>query len=214
MTVATIILAAGASRRMGRAKPLLPWGGQTLLGWELDELMRSCVDDIVVVLGARAEAVRRELGDGARYCVFNARWPQGRATSLAAGARALGEGGRPAPEAVLVVNVDQPTRAGIVDALVTELRASGADAVQPSYRGARGHPVVLRGALLAELANASEAAQGLRGVLAAHPPQLLTMDSEPVVRLDLDTPDTLDAARRLLGVSEEPAERTRGARGG
>ena len=61
MTVAAIILAAGASRRMGRSKPLLPWGEQTLLGWELDELMRSCVDDIVVVLGARAEAVRREL---------------------------------------------------------------------------------------------------------------------------------------------------------
>ncbi len=211
MTVAAIILAAGASRRMGRSKPLLPWGEQTLLGWELDELMRSCVDDIVVVLGARAEAVRRELGDGARYCVFNARWPQGRATSLAAGARVLGAGGRATPDAIVVVNVDQPTRASIVDALVTELRGSGADAVQPSYRGARGHPVVLRGSLLGALASATEAAQGLRGVLAAHPPRLVAMDDEPVVRLDLDTPDTLDEARRLLGVQGPTGgTRTRG----
>jgi molybdenum cofactor cytidylyltransferase len=215
VTVAALVLAAGASRRMGRPKPLLPWGGRTLLEWELDELMRSSVDEVVVVLGARAEAVRRALGEGARHCVFNPRWPQGRATSLAAGGRALSAGGRAAPDAVVVMNVDQPTRAAIVDALLAELRASGADIVQPAYRGQRGHPVVLRGGLLGELAAATEAQQGLRGVLSAHPPRLLAMDDEPVVRLDLDTPDTLDDARRLLGVAGDAVpSRARGTRGG
>ena len=106
MTVAAIVLAAGASSRMGRPKPLLPWGDRSLLAWELDELLLSCVDDIVVVTGARADDVRRSLGDGARYCVFDPRWGQGRAGSLACGARALLDNIRPAPEAVVV---DQQT---------------------------------------------------------------------------------------------------------
>ena len=201
MTVAAIILAAGASRRMGEPKPLLAWGSQTLLGWELDQALSSCADEVVIVLGNRAEAVRRSLGDAARYVVFNQRWPQGRATSLAKGAAALVAGGRAAPEAIVVQNVDQPTRADIIDRLVAELRASGADVVQPSYQGKAGHPVVLRGSLIDELIGATEASLGLRAVLDRHPAHLLVMDDEPVVRLDLDTPDTLDEARRLFGVA-------------
>ncbi|MSQ28936.1 MAG: nucleotidyltransferase family protein [Dehalococcoidia bacterium] len=201
MTVAAIILAAGASRRMGEPKPLLPWGGRTLLLWELDEALRSCADEIVVVLGNRSEAVRRSLGEAARYVVFNQRWPQGRATSLAKGAAALVVGGRAAPEAIVVQNVDQPTRADIIDTLVAELRTSGADVVQPSYRGKAGHPVVLRGSLIEELIGATEASLGLRAVLDRYPARLVAMDDEPVVRLDLDTPDTLDEARQLLGVA-------------
>ena len=186
---------------MGEPKPLLPWGGRTLLLWELDQALDSCADEIVVVLGNRSEAVRRSLGEAARYVVFNQRWPQGRATSLAKGAAALVAGGRAAPEAIVVQNVDQPTRADIIDRLVSELRASGADVVQPSYQGKAGHPVVLRGSLIEELIGATEATLGLRAVLDRHPAHLVPMDDEPVVRLDLDTPDTLDEARRLLGVA-------------
>ncbi len=201
MTVAAIILAAGASRRMGSPKGLLPWGERTLLAWEVDELMRSTVDDIVVVIGHHAEDVRRSLGDGARYCVFNQRWPQGRATSLATGAETLVAGGRAAPSAIVVQNVDQPTRADIIDRLVAELRSSGAAAVQPSYRGKAGHPVILDGSLIDELIGVSEAAMGLRSILERHEVRLVPMDDEPVVRIDLDTPDTLDEGRRLLGVA-------------
>ena len=199
MTVAAIILAGGASRRMGEPKPLLPWGGRTLLAFEVDALLESCADEIIVVTGNRSEAVRRSLGDGARYCVFNQQWGQGRATSLARGARALIERGV-TPEAIVVQNVDQPTRAEIIDMLVRELRTSGADAVQPSYRGKAGHPVVLAGALLDELAAVREETMGLRAVIEAHPARLIEVD-DPVVRIDLDTPDTLDEARALLGVA-------------
>ena len=40
----------------------------------------------------------------------------------------------------------------------------------------------------------------MRGVLERHPARRIEMDGEPVVRIDLDTPDLLDEARRLLGV--------------
>ena len=201
MSVAAIVLAAGASRRMGSPKPLLPWGGGTLLAWELDQLRRSGVDRVAVVTGADADRVRRSLPPELRQCcVFNPRWAHGRATSLALGAAALLAPPRARPAAVLVQNADQPTRADIVDRLIAEQRASAAGAVQPSHRGAGGHPVLLDGALLGELAAASEAELGLRAVLRRHPPLRLAMDDEPIVRLDLDTPGTLDEGRRLCGV--------------
>jgi len=201
MSVAAIVLAAGASRRMGQPKPLLKWGNSTLLAWEFEELERSAVDDIVIVTGAEADDVRRSLGRGAKHCVFNQLWPQGRAGSLACGARALLAPGRAAPDVVVVMNVDQPTRADIIDRLVRELRTGGYEAVQPSFGGTAGHPVVLRGDLLPALAAATESTLGLRGVLEQHHPHLVAMDDEPVVRIDLDTPDSLEEARRLLGVS-------------
>lgn len=196
---AALLLAAGASRRMGSPKPLLPWAGTTLIAWEVQQLREAGVDEIVVVLGARAEAVRRATGTAAVQLVFNQRWPQGRATSLAAGARALLR--RTArPSAVVIQNVDQPTRAAIVRYLLDSIEESGASVVQPCYLGKAGHPVVLSGALLDELAEVHEQTLGLRALLDRHPPHLVTMDDEPVVRLDLDTPDLLDEGRRLLGV--------------
>jgi molybdenum cofactor cytidylyltransferase len=201
VTVAAIVLAAGASRRMGSPKPLLPWGGATLLAWELDELLRSCVDDIVVVLGSRAEDVRRSLGDGARYCVFNPRWQQGRATSLVAGARALQRDRRPTPDVIMIQDVDRPTRHDIIDRLVDELRSSAAEIVQPSFRGEPGHPIVLRGRLLPELIEARDETFGLRAVVERHERRYIPMDEDPVVMLNLNTPDTVEEGRRLLGVA-------------
>jgi molybdenum cofactor cytidylyltransferase len=183
---------------MGRSKPLLPWGDRPLIAWEVDELVRSSVDDFVVVTGARSEAVRRALGDGARYCVFNRRWPHGRAGSLALGARTLSARG--VPEAVVIQNVDQPTRADIIDRLIAERAALDAEIVQPSYEDRGCHPIVLSGRLLPELAEVSEETLGLRAVMERHHPHRVPMDDEPVVTLDLDTPDTLDEGRRLLHV--------------
>ncbi|MCH9039972.1 MAG: nucleotidyltransferase family protein [Chloroflexi bacterium] len=201
MTVAAILLAAGASQRMGTPKALLPWGDRTLLVWELDELLRSSVDDIVLVTGAHADVIRRSLGDGARFCVFNPRWAQGRAGSLAAGAHALRMREGPPPAAILVQSVDQPTRHDIIDRVLDELRDSDAQIVQPTYNGRAGHPVALAGSLLEELSEVREDTLGLRAIVERHPPRLLPMDDEPVVQLILNTPDTLDHGRRLLGVA-------------
>ena len=211
MTVAALLLAAGASSRMGGPKPLVAWGEGTLIEWELGQLRASCVDEIVVVIGSRAEAVRRTLGtSGEAELVFNQRWPQGRATSLAKGAAALlGLSGNPAvgrarPDVVVIQNVDQPALTRVIDRLVATLRERRVEAVQPTYlddAGAEhgGHPVVISGALLEELAAATEATEGLRAILQRHPPLRIPMPDEPSVALDLDTPEALTEGRRLLG---------------
>lgn len=202
MSVAAILLAAGASSRMGSPKALLPWRGSTLAAWAIHELRAAGVETVVVVLGGRAEAVRRALRDEPATLVFNARWAQGRATSLAAGARALLGG--PAPELVVVQNVDQPAPTSLIARLIDEARAARADAVQPVYldtTGAEhgGHPVVLRGALLPALAAAAEATEGLRGVLVGRSVRRVRIEGEPAVALDIDTPEAYEAARAAFG---------------
>ena len=199
MTATAILLAAGASRRMGSPKPLLDWGGQPLVIAELGTLEAAGIEDPIVVLGAHAQAVRHALGARARLTVFNAQWPSGRATSLATGAATLLRRAQ-RPEAVIVQNVDQPTRPEILQRLLEELAGGDAEAVQPERDGHGGHPVVLRGSLLEALAAADEASEGLRGVLAAHPPQRVPID-DPIVRIDLDTPDDLERARTEIGVT-------------
>ncbi len=198
--LAAIVLAAGASSRMGRPKPLLPWRDATLLQHELQVLRDASVERVAAVVGCRAEAVRRAVGADAPL-VFNPRWANGRATSLARGARALIEDDEQ-PEAVLVQNVDQPTTVEVITRLVAELRESGADAVQPVYvdadgREHGGHPVLLDAALLPALAEATEEQEGLRGVLDGRRVHRVAIE-DPTVGLDLDTPEAYEAARAAL----------------
>ncbi len=207
MTVAAILLAAGASRRMGSPKPLIPWGDCTLIEWEYAQLMASVVDDIVIVCGARMELVRRVLGTAERHIVFNAGWPQGRATTLASGARALMRAGREAPAAVVIQNVDQPTRPSIIDRLVEARRDGDHDVVQPGYEdddgGTHGgHPVLVAGRLLPELARVTDATFGLRAVVDRHPAVRVPFERDPAVWIDLDTPDLVPEARRVFGIKD------------
>ena len=214
MTVAALLLAAGASRRMGSPKPLLPWGDCTLIEWEYAQLMASCVDEIVIVCGSRMEHVRRALGAAEQHIVFNARWPQGRATSLAAGAAALLRAGVEASntttgplEAIVIQNVDQPTRPSIIDRLVEARRTGDLDVVQPAYHDDEavehgGHPVVVSGRLLTELSRVTDATYGLRAILQRHPPVRIPFERDPAVWIDLDTPDLVPEARRVFGIRE------------
>lgn len=199
MTVAAIVLAAGASARMGSPKALLPWGHSTLVQHAIEVLGTAGVDDVRVVTGRHAQAIRTAVGQHNRL-VFNARWGSGRATSLARGAWALRN---TAPDEIVIQNVDQPTTPEVVRTLLTALNNSGADAVQPVYRDSDGsehggHPVVLRGTLLAALLQANEATEGLRGVLSGRRVERIAMD-DPTVRIDLDTPEAYEAARAELG---------------
>jgi len=200
VNVVAIILAAGASSRMGRAKALLPWRDTTLLGHEIEVLREAGVGQISVVIGMHAQQIRRAVPVAMPF-VFNPRWAQGRATSLAKGASVLKRD--PAPDAILVQNVDQPTTVAVVQRLIEVLHESGADAVQPVYRDEHdqehgGHPVLLSGALLPALLEAREATEGLRGVLHKKRVERVPLD-DPTVGLDLDTREAYEAARSKLG---------------
>lgn len=192
---AAILLAAGESARMGRPKPLLPWGGVTLIEYQVRELLAAGVDDLVVVLGHAADEVRSYVPAEARV-VVNEAYREGRASSLRAGAAALAEDADP----IVVLSVDQPRPRDVIETLLAAHRENAAAITVPIAQGRRGHPVVLSGSLLPELREASEESQGLRGVTAAHEEELREAElTSPAVLLDINTPEQYEEAFAQYG---------------
>ena len=127
--IAAVVLAAGAATRFGAPKQRL------LLPRVLDRLAQSPVDDVVVVAGAYA----LEEADAARI-VDCPEWQRGPGASLRCGLAALG----PSFEAAVVCLADGPDLAPqAVRRVLTAWRAGAGAVVAASYKGARGHPVVL-----------------------------------------------------------------------
>ncbi|HXF51367.1 MAG TPA: nucleotidyltransferase family protein [Dehalococcoidia bacterium] len=196
--VAAILLAAGRSERMGRPKPLLPWGSQTLVAYQVTELAAAGCDPVIVVLGHDADAVLPHLDHPRVEVVVNPRYDEGRASSLRAGAQAVPYDA----DAVVVLSVDQPRPREVVLRLLAEHERSGALVTQPEHRGHRGHPVVLSAALLPELRQVTEETLGLRAVLRAHAGETrLVPFDDAVVTVDLNTPADVERAQPLFGLT-------------
>ena len=60
-TIGLMILAAGASTRMGTPKQLLPFQGRSLLRHIAEEAIASCCNPVVLVLGSQAERMKLEV---------------------------------------------------------------------------------------------------------------------------------------------------------
>ena len=190
MTIAAILLAAGESTRMGRLKQLLPWGGTTLVAWQVAQLRKAGAEDVVVVLGHEAEQIRPAVPPDARV-VVNAAYKEGRATSLRAGAEALPDG----VEAVLILSVDQPRPAWLSRALIETWRAERPLVMSPRFRRRYGHPILLDGSLLPELREVSDETLGLRAVIDRHVERAKSLViSNQRVDVDLNTPADYEAA--------------------
>jgi molybdenum cofactor cytidylyltransferase len=184
---AAIVLAAGASQRMGSAKALLPWGATTLLGSALRELRTAGAEQVVVVLGlAHQEIVGRVPELAHATVVLNLDEASGRSGSIRIGASALPDG----VTRVVVQSVDQPVPAEVLRALFD---AEGEVAV-PTFEGRRGHPVCVAGRLLPELRTVSEADHGLRGVVRRHALVEVVVHT-PAVTWNLNDPESYAAAR-------------------
>jgi CTP:molybdopterin cytidylyltransferase MocA len=105
-SVAALILAAGASRRLGQPKQLLMHGNETLLGRAHRLATEADVAPVVVVLGAYADKIRREVNLENGVTIVNDRWQDGMASSIHAGLDAL-DLASPAVRGVLMLTCDQ-----------------------------------------------------------------------------------------------------------
>ena len=196
--VRAIVLAAGASSRMGRAKAALPLGasGETVLARVIRGLIEGGVDDVTVVAGAHVVAVREAMPSDRRIrLVEHAGWQNGQLSSLIAGLDAVAE---PQLEAVLVTLVDVPlVRADTVAAVLRAWRATRAPITRPVDGDRHGHPVVFDAAVFDEL-RAADPRVGAKEVFAAHRARILDVPvTDEGAFLDLDTPGDYERALRL-----------------
>ena len=205
-----IVLAAGASTRLGRPKQLLPFGDRCLLQRVIDEAAHSRLHEIVVVLGHRAAEIRRALRlPGRARIVVNSDHVAGQGASLAAGLCAADA--RATAAAVLLG--DQPgVSAALIDRVVEAFLAGHTPAARPVYVGTDrrvpGHPVLLARRVWPEVVPRvvhpgaqPGASEGARSALAAHPEWLLevVLDGEPPADIDTweDYRRSIDALPRI-----------------
>ena len=178
---AGVVLAAGASTRMGTPKAMLPFRGGTFLSHLCERLAVHC-DPLVVVTGAHADRIL--CPPGAR-AVVNENWERGQLSSLQCALRAVPAG----VSGVLFTLVDHPDPA---EETLAKLVQSQATVAVPVHDGRKGHPVWFQAALIPELL-ALPAGASAKDVFRAH--AALT---EYIVVSDPGIVDDVDDAVALL----------------
>ncbi|ELP71021.1 NTP transferase domain-containing protein [Streptomyces turgidiscabies] len=189
--VAGLLLAAGGGRRLGgRPKALLEHRGSLLVERAADALRTAGCTPVHVVLGARADDVRKRAVLPGCVLVDNPEWEQGMGSSLRAGLASLR--GTHAG-AALVSLVDQPDVGPEAMARVLAAYTSGESLVAASYGGTRGHPVLFGAAHWTGVAASAVGDRGARDYLRAHEDTITLVECGDVAEpYDIDTPSDLD----------------------
>jgi molybdenum cofactor cytidylyltransferase len=184
--VAGIILAAGCGSRMGTTKQLLPFENTTLLGRVIATAKAAMLEDIVLVLGFKADAIRTALDlDGIRV-IENPDWDKGQSFSLAAGLKAL-------PDHIcgaLFLLGDQPlVSVHTINGLVSAFQTTDSWILVPRFKGKRGNPVLVADPLFSRLQSpVGDAGARVLFQEFKHRMQGLEVD-DPGILKDVDTPE-------------------------
>ena len=191
MTFGVVVLAAGGSTRMGgRFKLLEDLGGRALVAWSVEAAIGSRCRPVVVVLGNRAEEVRRALPVGVEV-VVNGRWQEGMSSSIREGVRALPR----ECEGVVICLGDMP----FVTSRTIDLLSSLAWERGIAYCRAGGEirsPSAFRSEFFGDLL-ALRGDAGAKEVIRRNADRAVGLDVDPVELLDVDTEEDLELARRI-----------------
>jgi molybdenum cofactor cytidylyltransferase len=190
LAVGAVLLAAGEARRMGgRAKPLLQLAGVPLVRRNLIALSGAGVDEVVVVLGHRADEIEAAVRDFPITVVRNPDYARGQASSVRAGLAALSS----RLDAIVVALADMPliTADDVTAVLGAYKRRTHGSVLVPFVDGARANPVVLDAAVRDDVL-AGDLDFGCRQWIDRHPDQVVRFDVDnDHYRVDLDTPEDL-----------------------
>lgn len=192
--MAAVVLAAGASRRLGEPKQLLPIEGESLLRRSARLAVEAGCEPVFVVLGFEAERMRGELAGLGVEAVLNQDWPEGMGSSLRRGVAAA-MAVRPEVDGVLAMVCDQPfLTAEHLRGLLARHRAGGKGITASFYRGKAGVPAVFARRFFAELLDL-QGDRGARGILEAHADEVETI-AWPEGEVDIDRPEHLRGPNR------------------
>jgi molybdenum cofactor cytidylyltransferase len=196
MGSAGIVLAAGSSRRMGRPKQLLDVGGKPLLELIVKQANASRLDEVLVVLGAEADQIRRRMDLGRAFVIINRDHATGMASSLRAGIAALDD----EIDRAVVILGDQPAvTSSMLDALIDLQERSGLPAAALSFDGLLHPPVVLARALWPDL-TALDGDVGCRALIRQRPELVATLPAEGGHKhpTDIDTPEDYELLMKVV----------------
>jgi molybdenum cofactor cytidylyltransferase len=182
-----VILAAGASSRMGQPKALLPWRGGTFLSGAI-RVLNAFTDMVIVIAGANAAQLRPIVDSNNAFLVVNPRPERGQFSSLQVGVQEVLNRGR---DAAIVTLVDRPpARPETVQHLKQEFLErvdQNIWAAVPEYEGRHGHPYIVGRELITSYLDALPTANA-RDIHHANQDRILYVPvTDPFVTLNIDT---------------------------
>lgn len=185
-TVAMIILAAGASVRMGTPKQLLLYQGRSLLGHITREAIASVCEPIIVVLGAYAQQIRQEVQLPVQV-VENLDWNQGMSTSIKSGIQCLNTTTNNI-EAVVLTVCDQPfVSTQIINQLVVAYHNTKKPIIASEYSSTLGVPALFSHRFFSELTDLKET-EGAKQIIQKYNHEVFCIPF-PEGAIDIDTPN-------------------------
>ncbi len=193
-TVAGVLLAAGASTRMGSNKLFLELDGESLLRRATKRAVAAGLEPVIVVLGHEAERARQELSGLPVRTTLNPDYARGINTSLKAGVVALPEAAR----AAVVLLADMPfVTDRMIAALVERYRESSAPLVVSDYAGVHAPPMLYHRSLFAEL-EAMEGEGCGKQVVRRHRSEAVAVSWPASALTDVDRPEDYERIRAEL----------------
>jgi len=188
---ASILLAAGASTRLGQPKQLIRIHGESMLHRTARIAAEAACSPVIVVLGFEADRMQQELTDLAAKPIINPDWQTGMGSSLRCGVLELLQE-EPVPERVLLLLCDQPHLSlGVLQLLLEKSSETGSLITASTYEDRQGVPAIFRQPLYAALQNI-EGDKGARQIIQQHRDQTISIDF-PEGAIDIDTIDDLKA---------------------
>jgi molybdenum cofactor cytidylyltransferase len=182
--ISAILLGAGESKRMGVDKLLLPWGRKTVLEHCVKTLLRSEVQELVVVFGIRNKRVKNLFQGRKVKVIINPYSNRGMSTSIQRGLQAI----HPGCHGVLIALGDQPhLKTRTINVLIHAFEERERGIIVPCFQGKRGHPVIFHRRYKKELLHLKGDVGG-RSIIERHPEdvRLVPVKSIGVVK-DVDT---------------------------
>lgn len=184
--IGIVILAAGASTRMGTPKQLLRYQERSLLRHTVEVAIASVCQPIVVVLGAYAQLIQPEISQLPVQIVENLQWNKGMSSSIEVGIQAL-KTSHPEVEAVILTLCDQPfISTEIIDRLALTYHSTNQPIIACEYAETLGVPALFSDRLFSELMTLN-GSEGAKQIIKKHSQEVFSI-SFPEGATDIDTP--------------------------
>jgi molybdenum cofactor cytidylyltransferase len=191
MNTSIIILAAGASTRLGKPKQLLPWQGSTLLQHAV-QVAQQVTRQPIVVLGAHLHQLEAVLDQGNVQIVHNPSWKEGIASSIRHGLQAAM---RQTPDQGIFMVCDQPfVSAALLQELVLAHEKTGKSIIASAYAGTVGIPALFDTNFFPQLLNL-EGDTGAKKIIQQYSEHTYAVPF-PMGHIDIDTAEEYDALVR------------------
>ena len=188
-----VILAGGASTRLGQPKQLLRYHGKTLLDHSLDEAINAKVDAVVIVLGKNADLFKDEINKEKVSVVVNKDWIEGMASSVRLGLDAL-LNSKPYIDAAIFMVCDQPhISSSILNTLITTQQKTTKQIVTCNYGESIGPPALFHKKYFRQLMEL-KGDIGARNIIQENMNDVATV-LFPEGKIDIDTKEDYEALK-------------------